>query len=201
MTRARRVALLPVLLAALAAGCGSGGDARDDGAPAPRADREPPPAQTTPDAEPTPPPDAGGLPREVPTVPSGPAPKGAERVIRSWAAAVREAEMDRAAGFFAVGARVQNGGPVERLRTRASAVKWNSALPCGATLTAIRGSRGYAIVEFQLVNRSGALCGSGRGAAAFGAIRVRDGRITDWFRLPDPVAPPTGEDAPAAPFV
>jgi hypothetical protein len=55
-----------------------------------------------------------------------------------------------------------------------------------ATVTSVRGSRGYAIVEFQLAERSGALCAGGRGAAAFGAIRVRDGRITDWFRLPDP---------------
>jgi hypothetical protein len=200
MTRARRLALLLALPAALAAGCGSGGDARDEGAPAPRADREPPPAQPAPEARPTPPPDAGGLPRDVPTVPTGPAPKGAEKVIRTWAAAVRAAEMDRAAGTFAIGARVQNGGPVERLRTRASAVRWNTALPCGATVTSVRGSRGYAIVEFQLAERSGALCAGGRGAAAFGAIRVRDGRITDWFRLPDPVAPP-GTDAPTGPFV
>ena len=192
-----RALLATVAFATVLAGCGGGDAGPADRAP--RADRPaPPPAPEGMPGPEAPAPEAARLPADVPTAPEGPPPPGAERVIRSWLSAVRAADLGRAADVFARSARVQNGGPVLRLSTRRSAVTWNAALPCGAVLSRIRGARGYAVVRFRLVDRPGADCGSGTGAPAYGAIRVRDGRITDWFRLPGPVAPP---DAPSGPFV
>jgi limonene-1,2-epoxide hydrolase len=192
------------LLALAVAGCGGGGDEPRDSA---REDR-PPRAQPAPapDAAPGAPTPRGapdqprlpGLPEGVPTSADGPAPAGSEPVIRAWLSAVRRADFEAAADTFADGARVQNGGPVMRLDSRARAILWNAALPCGATLTEVGGAKGYAVVEFRLTDRRGSSCGSGKGAPAYGAIRVEDGKITEWYRLPDPVAP---SGAPAAPFI
>jgi len=198
----RAAASLAVLAAAAAlGGCGgSGGDAPSDDAAQqdapPPAGRTAPVPAPAPDGAPPAAPAVPGLPRGVPTSPDGPAPAGSERVIRTWLAAVRRADFAAAAATFAPDARVQNGGPVARLRSRAQAVAWNAALPCGATLANAGGASGYAIVEFRLTDRRGSRCGSGTGAPAYGAIRVRGGRITEWYRLPDPVAPSGSPDAP-----
>jgi hypothetical protein len=157
------------------AGCG-GGDER---------------AETTPtEADPAPPPQIRGPPPIVPDEATGPAPPGAAAVVRSWAAAVREARFERAADLFARNARVQNGGAVERLKNRTYALVWNASLPCGATVESVGGADGYAIVRFRLTERRGGSCGQGRGRPARSAIKVREGRITEWYRLPDP---PAGE--------
>jgi limonene-1,2-epoxide hydrolase len=134
----------------------------------------------------------------VPTAPDGPAPAGSVAVIERWLGAVRRADFRAAADAFALPAIVQNGGPVSRLRSRAELVVWNAALPCGAKVAEAGGARGYTVLTFTLTDREGGSCGSGVGAPAYGAIRVRDGRIAEWYRLPDPVAPPS---EPSAPFV
>ena len=142
---------------------------------------------------------APALPPVVPTRANGPAPAGAGTVVRGWASAVRRADFDRAAELFADGAQVQNGGPVERLTTPARKLVWNAALPCGAQVVEIGGANGYAIVRFRLVQRRGSRCDGAVGAPARAAIRVRDGRITGWFRLPSEGAPETA--APSGPVV
>ena len=138
---------------------------------------------------------APALPPVVPTKANGPAPAGAAPVVRAWADAVRRADFDRAAELFADDARVQNGGPVERLDTRSRKLVWNASLPCGARVAKLAGANGYAIVTFRLVERRGGSCGSGIGAPARVAMKIADGRITGWYRLPAPgaaQAPPSG---------
>ena len=161
-----------VLALVLLAGCGGGGE---------RSER----ADTT-STRPAPPPEIRGTSPLVPTEATGPAPPGATKVVRSWAAAVREAEWERAADLFARNAKVQNGGPVERLKNRAYALVWNASLPCGATVEGVGGAKGYAIVEFRLTERRDGACGSGIGKRARSAIKVEGGRMTEWYRLPDP---------------
>ena len=144
--------------------------------------------------------------RPVPQGPSArpsPPPRGAERVIRRWLAAIRRSDFERAASYFSVPARVQNGGPPETLDNPALVIAWNAALPCGARLTKLSGAPGgYTVAEFVLTDRAGASCGSGIGAPAASAIKVERGLITEWYRLPDG-APPPGEpvrpDAPELP--
>jgi hypothetical protein len=161
---------------ALASGCGGGGE---DEERTQRADPPRPPA-----------------PRPaIPSEGTGPPPPGAERVIRSWSAAIREADFPRAASLFAVGARVQNGGAPRTLDSPTLVLAWNATLPCGAVLTNLEGAQGgFAIADFRLTDRKGSSCGSGTGAPAKTAILVRDGRIVAWYRLPDePTRPPESE--------
>ncbi len=169
-----RLSPLGLALLAVLAGCGGSGDRAE------RPDR----TQTSPAPQPAP--EIEGTSPLVPTEAVGPAPAGAAKVVRSWAAAVREAQFERAAALFATGAKVQNGGPVERLKTRNYALVWNASLPCGAKVEEVGGAKGYAIVRFRLTERRGGRCGSGIGQVARSAIKVSGGRITEWYRLPGP---------------
>ncbi|MBJ7519649.1 MAG: hypothetical protein JHC84_08140 [Solirubrobacteraceae bacterium] len=117
-----------------------------------------------------------------------------EDVIRGWADTLRAGDVDAAADRFAVPSRVANGGPPERLTTRAAVRSFNAALPCGARLEGTQeDDDGFVIATFRLTARRGGTdCGEGRGAIARVAIRVRDGKITDWLRADDrPAAGPT----------
>jgi hypothetical protein len=167
----RRTLCLTLLLLA---GCG-GDEARDTG-------QETQPAERS-----------TALPRDVPRAATGPAPPGAERVVRRWAAAVRRADFRAAAILFSIPALAQNGGPVERLDSPAVVIAWNALLPCGAVVTKVGGARGYTIAEFRLTDRRGSSCGTGRGARARSALLIRDGLIRAWYRLPDPGRPRPAE--------
>jgi hypothetical protein len=190
-----RTIVAPLLCLAALAGCGGGGDeerpraeTRARPAPAP----VPTPGLTGPQRTPL------DLPPGVPTVASGAPAPGSERVIRAWTDAVRDADFDAAAELFGRRARVQNGTPVFILQDRAAAKRWNAALPCGARVTRARGaSRGFTIVRFRLVERRGADCGSGTGGDASAIVRVRDGRITEWYRLPDGAGVPRADALPS----
>ena len=93
------------------------------------------------------------------------APRETRRVIERWLAAVRDADFERGASYFAIPSRVQNGGAPQTLDNPAVAIAWNASLPCG----------------------------SGVGAPASSRIRVEDGRIVEWVRLPDVPAGSTVE--------
>ena len=124
--------------------------------------------------------------------------EGDTRVIRGWVAALRDGDVERAAGFFALPSRVQNGTPVVTLRSRRDAILFNEALPCGAVLTEARPHAGFVITRVRLTRRPGADCGTGVGGSARNAIRVRGGKIVEWYRLPDePRAPLPPDPGPA----
>ncbi|MCW3041522.1 MAG: hypothetical protein JWM31_3427, partial [Solirubrobacterales bacterium] len=76
----------------------------------------------------------------------------------------------------------------------------NAAFPCGARATKLEHApAGYTIVTFTLTERRGGDCAGGAGGSARSVIRVRDGHITDWYRLdelPAPGAPGSAEPAP-----
>lgn len=115
-------------------------------------------------------------------------------VIRAWADTLRAGDVEGAADRFAVPSRVANGTAPERLTTRAAVESFNASLPCGARLQGTQeGDDGFVVATFQLTaRRGGTSCGTGRGAIARVAIRVRDGKITDWVRVDDsPAAGPT----------
>jgi len=183
--------LTTVLLAAALAGCGGGGGDEPAPGPSPRAQED---ARRCSPARPPAPPgrrDPGGVPPGVPSTGdgSGRAPAATERVVRAWTAAVRRADFPAAGRLFARRALVQNGGPVLILPNARSAARWNALLPCGARVTRVdRAARGYAVVRFRLVERRGGDCGSGTGATARITVKVADGRIREWYRLPDPGA-------------
>lgn len=107
-------------------------------------------------------------------------------VIRDWAQALTVGDLSKAASYFALPAIVQNGTPPIRITTRAQVRAFNKLLPCGALLvkTARRGR--YIDATFRLTNRVGGDCGLGSGQVAATAFVIRDGKIAEWRRLPDP---------------
>lgn len=119
----------------------------------------------------------------------------AEQVIRDWADALRRGDVDRAATAFAPGSRVANGEEPLRLDDRAAALAFNRSLPCGAVVTAVEPSaHGFVIATFRLTERPGpGECGDGTGRTARVALRIDDGRISDWIRLRDVPAQPEDE--------
>jgi len=127
------------------------------------------------------------LPAGVPTRSAGvPTDAVSARVIRKWSGALRGGDLKRAARFFALPSKVQNGTPVLTLDTAGKRLVFNAAFPCGAKPTKLeQASGGFTIADFVLTERVGGDCGSGTGGSARTAIRVRDGHIVDWYRVPD----------------
>lgn len=163
------------------AGCG-GGAGGSASAPATATLRTqpapaPPPVRTAPDPL--------ALPPGIPRAGTGTADAAAQRVIRGWLARLRHGDVDGAAGLVADGARVQNGTPVLTLGSRRARRAWVGSFPCGARAVSFSARRGYTIVGFVLTERAGGDCMGAAGHTARGAIAVRGGRITGWYRLPD----------------
>ena len=107
-------------------------------------------------------------------------------VIRDWAQALQAGKVDKAASYFALPAIVQNGTPPLRITTRRGARAFNELLPCGAVLLMTTRHGVYLDATFRLTNRVGGDCGSGTGAIAATAFVIRDGKIAEWRRLPEP---------------
>ena len=198
--RVRRTAFLVLLSTLLVAACG-GGDDKGDG----DGGRAATPPQTAP-LSPTPQ-GPRDLPARIPlkgTVPGDPA---AIKVIRLWSEALRRSDVKAASALWAVPSKVQNGTPVIPLATSKDVQTFNGSLSCGSQLVSGLGAKGSAFIvaEFKLTKRPGADCGTGTGRRARTAILVRDGRIAEWYRLPDdPDAPAPGSPAtspPAGPVV
>jgi hypothetical protein len=166
------------------AGCGGGGGSSRATATPTTSQRQSPPTTSQPQRPPAAR-DPSALPAGVPRSADGPADAAATRTIRGWTNALRAGQIDRAAGFWANPAKVQNGTPVITLRTSDDVLLFNDSLSCGAVLTHTGAARGYTIATFRLTERPGGQCGSGVGQRARTAIRVRGGRIVEWYRLPE----------------
>ncbi len=187
------IVLFAMLALALLAGCGSTGErAAEDPAPAPRQEAPVPPG-----GGPGQPPRSPLLPpQDVPSTPSGPADDADVAVVREWADRLRGGDVTGAARLWATPSRAQNGSPVLTLPDREAVEAFNSSFPCGAVVTGATGAqRGFTIVDFRITSREGAQCAGGQGGAQ-SAIRVQDGRIAEWYRLPGEGGPPPGS-APA----
>ncbi|MDQ3721655.1 MAG: hypothetical protein M3376_00985 [Actinomycetota bacterium] len=178
---------LVLLCAVLLTSCGGGeSDARD-------------PAATTPPRPAAPQPQTRSRgPLAVPRRGSDVGDPASIKVIRLWSDALRRGDVELAASFWATPSRVQNGTPVLTLPTAAATRLFNRSLSCGSMLTSALGApNGFTIAVFKLTRRPGADCGTGTGQRARTAIRVRNGKITEWYRLPDdPNAPLPAPDAP-----
>ncbi|MEA2253965.1 MAG: hypothetical protein QOG35_10 [Solirubrobacteraceae bacterium] len=176
----RPAAALAAALAALAvAGCGGGSSSTTASNATSSAKGQAPPT------------DPLALPRGVPDHATGPARAASRQVIDGWLRALRHGEIKRAAHYFALPSKFQNGTPVLTVHTEVEREAINVALPCGAVATAMGGAGTFTIVTFRLVERPGGNCAAGVGGRARGAIRVEHGKIKEWYRLPDrsPAAP------------
>lgn len=180
----KRLLVCLVLCAGVLAGCGGS----PDGADRARTGTRP----TSPDVAPAPamPADPGELPAGVPLKATRGADPARANVIRAWSAALRAGDIDAASALWATPAKAQNGTPVMTLSSREAIGDFNGSLPCGSVVTSVGGAAGgFTIATVRLTRRKGARCDA-VGATARTAILVRDGRIVEWYRLPDdPEAP------------
>jgi hypothetical protein len=117
-------------------------------------------------------------------------------VIRNWAAALAAGDLDKAASYFALPAIVANDTPPVRITTRAEARKFNELLPCGGQVVATARHAAYIYATFRLTNRPGGDCGAGTGGLAATAFLIRNGKIAEWRRLPNPGG---GQPTPTTP--
>jgi hypothetical protein len=108
-----------------------------------------------------------------------------EEVIRGWVQAVSAGRYERAAGYFAPGAIVEQVEEI-RLDTTADAVAFNRALPCRADLTDVEDEGDTSLAAFRLRRGPGGPC---EGAARV-RFTIRDGLIREWRQLPEAPAPP-----------
>lgn len=188
----RRLAVPLVLAAGLVGGCGGAATS----APRPSADGAAPArSPATRSGSPT---DAQiraalQLPARVPLRATGAAPAGQVRVVRAWLVELSSGEVARAARRFAVPSRFQNFTSVALIRSRRQALAVSDSLPCGARMTTAGGASGFVVYEARLTERPGGACGAGVGGVVRGAVRVRGGRMQEWYRLPDRSSPRRGE--------
>jgi hypothetical protein len=152
-------------------------------------------AQRTPAASATP--ATSASPAAPPSSGDDPVTAEESKAIRGWSDTLRHGDIAGAARYFALPAVVANGSPPLRMSTLAQAEQFNRALPCGAKVVRLeRGAHRYVIATFRLTERPGAgRCGSGTGALAQTAFRVRDDHITLWLRVPTPAE----QGAPSTP--
>jgi hypothetical protein len=142
------------------------------------------------------------LPPGIPDRATGPAAAESRRVINAWLRALRHGDVKRAAHYFALPSKFQNVTPVLTVDSEQERIAINLALPCGAKAVAMGGAGAYTIVTFKLTKRPGGNCGTGVGGSARGAIRVQEGKMTEWYRLPDkPGGEPHAPPAPDGPVV
>jgi hypothetical protein len=132
-------------------------------------------------------------------VPVGHANDADVRVIRGWVDALRAGHVAAAASFFAVPAIVQNDSPLIRLGTRRQVRAFNASLPCGARLLKTFATGRYVAATFVLKQRPGGDCGNGTGHIAATAFVIRNGKITEWRRVPLPTEGPPQAPKPARP--
>ena len=107
------------------------------------------------------------------------------KVVQRWLAALTNADLEAAADTFADGAVVQNLTAPLKLTDRAARIGFNRTFPCGAEASAASSVKGYLIVVYRLTDRKGSGC-DGPGGSAASTIKVEKGRMTEWYRLPNP---------------
>lgn len=125
------------------------------------------------------------IPEHVPRQARGAADPAAVRVIARWLLALRTGHEARAARYWATGAKFQNDSPVLTIDTPLEKLAIQRSLPCGAKIKNAAGPAPFVVLVFVLTQRPGGICRSGAGHTARGAIRVADGKIVEWYRLPD----------------
>ncbi|HZS23447.1 MAG TPA: nuclear transport factor 2 family protein [Gaiellaceae bacterium] len=110
-------------------------------------------------------------------------------IVRAWSKALNANDNQRAAGLFAVGARVIQPGLNVPLRSHALAVAFNDSLPCAGRIIKIAVSGNKATATFVLGHRPKHRCDA-PGAKAAAVFTIRAGKIVRWQQVPVPTPPP-----------
>ncbi len=119
-------------------------------------------------------------------------------VIEGWVTALTKGDAEAASAYFALPSVAENGTAPVTLRSHADVVAFNSSLPCGAKLVRTRSLGRFIAATFRLTERPGGACGPGSGQLARTAFVIRDDKIVQWRRLPNP---PRGGGSSGGPIV
>jgi hypothetical protein len=136
----------------------------------------------------------GGDPSQSTTSASAEADGEDVQVIRDWAEALSDGDVQAAAEFFAIPSVAENGGLLH-IEERDDAVLFNQSLPCGAELESTEPDGEFITATFRLDRRPGAAACPGEGETALTNFKIEDGLIVEWRRVPGLSEPATG-DAP-----
>jgi hypothetical protein len=124
----------------------------------------------------------------------GDADSGDVEVIDAWSSALRDGDVEGAAGYFALPSVAENGPTLVRIGSRAEAELFNRSLPCGAELIHASSEGDFTIATFRLTERPGpGACGTGVGELAKTSFLIEDGLIAEWRRVAIGNAAPPGE--------
>jgi hypothetical protein len=136
-------------------------------------------------------------PTATPKPEGGPVTSEEKRIIRGWADELRAGHVSAAARYFTIPSVVSNAGNDALLSSPADVKEFNKTLPCGAKLVKTRrASDHFVIGTFELTQRPGADCGTGKGHLAEFAFRIQRHRITQWVHGPDPPQDPAKAPPP-----
>jgi hypothetical protein len=116
------------------------------------------------------------------------------QVIRDWAEALSDGDVQAAAEFFALPSVAENGGLLH-IEERDDAILFNQSLPCGAKLESTEPDGEFITATFRLDRRPGVPACPGEGETAMTNFKIEDGLIVEWRRVPGLSEPATG-DAP-----
>jgi hypothetical protein len=113
-------------------------------------------------------------------------------VIRSWAEALTESDIEAAAECFAIPSLAENGLSYD-IETEEDAEFFNDSLPCGATLeeTSVEGR--FITATFELKDRPGQGACPGSGNLAQTSFVIEDGAIVEWRRVALPGEQDSGQ--------
>ena len=106
------------------------------------------------------------------------------RVIDAWVMALRQGDVDAAAGYFAIPSVAENGPVLLHIHSLDDARRFNESLPCGARLIRAETAGAFTTATFRLTERPGpGICGPGTGGIAKTSFVIRDGKIVQWRRV------------------
>ena len=136
--------------------------------------------------------DGGSTAQEPEAALEGPAEDVA--VIRAWAEALTESDIEAAAEFFAIPSIAENGLSYD-IETKEDARFFNDSLPCGANLeeTSVEGE--FITATFELTERPGQGPCPGSGNEAQTSFVIENGAIAEWRRVALPGEQDSGPTA------
>jgi hypothetical protein len=172
-----------VLAAGILVGGGSCGGQTNPAATS-AVQQAPRPVQRPQAPPPGPPPDDDGLPPQVPVRATAGARAGDVRVIEEWLAAQRQGDLRRASRVWRLPSLFQDGTPVITVSQTPQRLAVMASFRCGAALETAGAAGAYVVASLRLMPRPGARCGAAAGHVTRAAIRVGNGQISEYYRLP-----------------
>jgi hypothetical protein len=120
------------------------------------------------------------------------------RVIRGWSDELRHGDVQAAAKYFSVPARVSISESDE-LNSARQVVDFNDSFPCGARLLRVTRTVDHLVLaEFELTDRPGGACDSVGTRASFAILIDGDDHISRLMMVPMGEEPPPASDVVTA---